>query len=367
MVLSAVFCLSHGDFLSMLCSSDLSSREDDANVDYDLFKSAGWILSVFSSSGQSVTPQFKLSLQNNLTMSSYAHQRTSLFIKMIANLHCFVPNVCQEQDRNRFIQNVMSGLRKDPSSILIKMLPGSSYTPVAQRGTGVCRNLGSLLRHAESLIPSSLNEEDFLLLRVFCDQLQPLIHSEFEESQVQVKDIEGRGGNLSGKLKELLNLNNEEASEDCDVRVEGVMTKQGVNEEIDTVERLKESDADASNLETSGSDTSSNRGKGLVEEGELVQNMSKRFKGSASGEVKEDEKSETFLVFEKQKKKRKRSIMNADQMGMIEKALAEEPDLQRNSASRQLWADKISQKVSSRILLFLISNHVLRTMRSLIT
>lgn len=95
MVLSAVFCLSHGDFLSMLCSSDLSSREDDANVDYDLFKSAGWILSVFSSSGQSVTPQFKLSLQNNLTMSSYAHQRTSLFIKMIANLHCFVPNVCQ--------------------------------------------------------------------------------------------------------------------------------------------------------------------------------------------------------------------------------------------------------------------------------
>jgi hypothetical protein len=145
------------------------------------------------------------------------------------------------------------------------------------------------------------------------------------------------------------------------------MTKQGVNEEIDTVERLKESDADASNLETSGSDTSSNRGKGLVEEGELVQNMSKRFKGSASGEVKEDEKSETFLVFEKQKKKRKRSIMNADQMGMIEKALAEEPDLQRNSASRQLWADKISQKVSSRILLFLISNHVLRTMRSLIT
>ncbi|AEE82269.1 sequence-specific DNA binding transcription factor ATNDX [Arabidopsis thaliana] len=374
MVLSAVFCLSHGDFLSMLCSSDLSSREDDANVDYDLFKSAGWILSVFSSSGQSVTPQFKLSLQNNLTMSSYAHQRTSLFIKMIANLHCFVPNVCQEQDRNRFIQNVMSGLRKDPSSILIKMLPGSSYTPVAQRGTGVCRNLGSLLRHAESLIPSSLNEEDFLLLRVFCDQLQPLIHSEFEESQVQVKvkklfallyigftilwliclvtliqDIEGRGGNLSGKLKELLNLNNEEASEDCDVRVEGVMTKQGVNEEIDTVERLKESDADASNLETSGSDTSSNRGKGLVEEGELVQNMSKRFKGSASGEVKEDEKSETFLVFEKQKKKRKRSIMNADQMGMIEKALAEEPDLQRNSASRQLWADKISQKGSEVI------------------
>jgi len=53
--------------------------------------------------------------------------------------------ISAEQDRNRFIQNVMSGLRKDPSSILIKMLPGSSYTPVAQRGTGVCRNLGMYL------------------------------------------------------------------------------------------------------------------------------------------------------------------------------------------------------------------------------
>lgn len=173
-VLSAVFCLSHGEFLSMLCSSDLSSREDDANVDYDLFTSAGWVLSVFSSIGQPATPQFKLSLQNNLNMAQYAHQRTSLFVKVIANLHCFVPSLCQgdfyfrhdllhflvlycwvafvcnyvylllisaEQDRNRFIRNFMSGLRKDPSSILVTMLPCSTYTPVAQRGTGVCRNL----------------------------------------------------------------------------------------------------------------------------------------------------------------------------------------------------------------------------------
>lgn len=95
MVLSAVFCLSHGDFLSMLCSSDLSKREDDATLDYDLFTSAGWVLSVFSSSSQLVVPQFKLSLHNNLAMSSYAHQRTSLIVKVMANLHCFVPEVCE--------------------------------------------------------------------------------------------------------------------------------------------------------------------------------------------------------------------------------------------------------------------------------
>ncbi|KAL1188399.1 Nodulin homeobox [Cardamine amara subsp. amara] len=344
-VLSAVFCLCHGEFLSMLCSSDLPSREDDANVDYDLFTSAGWGLSVFSSIGQQSTPQFKLSLQHNLSMASYAHQRTSLFVKVIANLHCFIPNICQEQDRNRFIQNFMSGLRNDPSSILVTMLPCSTYTPVAQRGTGVCRNLCSLLRHAESLIPSSLIEEDFLIFRVFCDQLKPLILSEFEESQVQ--DVQGTGGNLSGKQerKEPLNLNNGEASESSDIRIEGTMTKQGVNE-------LKESDADTSNLETSGSDTSSNRGKGLldrVEDAELVQTMSKLFKGSGSGEVKEDEKAEAFLVFEKQRKRRKRSIMNDDQMGMIEKALAEESDMQRNSAWIQLWADRLSQTGSEVI------------------
>lgn len=138
--------------------------------------------------------------------------------------------------------------------------------------------------------------------------------------------------------------------------------------EID--ERLKERDADANNLETSGSDTSSIRGKSpvdRVEDGELVQTMSKRFKGSVSGEAKEDERAETYPGFEKQRKKRKRSIMNDDQMGMIEKALADEPDMQRNSASIQSWADKLSQNVSSKMLLFLIFQPVFQSLSLLIT
>ncbi|CAN8308599.1 unnamed protein product [Cochlearia groenlandica] len=356
MVLSSVFCLSHGDFLSMLCSSDISSREDDVTLDYDLFTSAGWVLSVFSSTGQSPVPQFKLNFQNNLTMSSYAHQKTSLIIKIIANLHCFVPDLCKEQERNRFIQNFMSGLRKDPSSILANLLPSSSYTPVAQRGTGVCRNLGSLLRHAESLIPIILSDEDFVIFRVFCDQLQPLIQSEFEESQTD--DIQSGGGDSSCKQqgKEPLNLNNEEASESSDVRMVDVATKQSVNEEMEVEEQLKESDGDGSNLETSGSDTSSNRDKSLiddrVQDGDLAWTLSTSgFKGSASGEAKEeeDERGETFLVFEKQRKRRKRSIMNDDQVGMIEKALVDEPDMQRNTPALQLWADKLSQTGSEVI------------------
>ncbi|KAH0908324.1 hypothetical protein HID58_031645 [Brassica napus] len=350
MVLSAVFCLPHGDFLSMLCSSDLSSREDDATLDYDLFTSSGWVLSAFSSPGELAVPQFKLNFQNNLTMSSYAHQRTSLIVKIMANLHCFVPEVCTgdfkltssyphtfvsyyvdlllkpaEDDRNRFIQTFVSGLRKDPSSILVNLLPSSTYTPEAQRGTSVCKNISSLLHHAEFLIPNALNVEDLMILRVFCQQLEPLIRSEFEESQAEVKDNQGAGGSSSGKQlgKEPLNLNNDEASEDSDVRAEGATTKQGVNnEEMEIAERSKESD----NLETSGSETSSNRGgKGLVdqaEDGYLARTFTKRLKVSASsGEAKEDERAEASLLLEKQRTKRKRSIMSDDQMAMMEKAL----------------------------------------------
>ncbi|KAF8116470.1 hypothetical protein N665_0017s0029 [Sinapis alba] len=349
MVLSAVFCLSHGDFLSMLCSSDLSSREDDATLDYDLFTSSGWVLSSFSSPGELAVPQFKLNFQNNLTMSSYAHQRTSLIVKIMANLHCFVPEVCTEEDRNRFIQTFVSGLRKDPTSILVNLLPSSSYTPEAQRGTSVCKNISSLLHHAEFLIPNALNVEDLMILRVFCQQLEPLIRSEFEESQAEVKDNQGVGGSSSGKQgrKEPLNLNNDEASENSDVRVEGAGTKQGVNEEMEIAERSKESDADANNLETSGSETSSNRGKGLVdqvEDGDLARTFTKRLKVSASsGEVKEDERVEASLLLEKQRTKRKRSIMSDDQMAMMEKALVDEPDMQRNSGWIRTWADKLSQ------------------------
>ncbi|KAH0898508.1 LOW QUALITY PROTEIN: hypothetical protein HID58_048076 [Brassica napus] len=316
-ILSALFCLSHEEFVSMLCSSALSSREDDATLDYDLFKSAGWVLSVFSSSSLLDVPQFKLNFQNNLTMSSYAHQRTSLVIKIIANLHCFAPEVCIEEDRNRFIKDFVSGLRKDPVSMTIQ-LPNSSYTPVAQRATS------SLLRHADFLITNGLDVKDLMMFRVFCKQLQPLIRSEFEGSQATVK-----------QRKEPLNLNIERASEEPNVRVEGAATKYNVNENMEIVPRLKESDADACNLETSSLDTRSNRGKSLVEDGDgYVELAHELFKGSGSGEVKEDEK---------QGKKRKRSIMCDDQVEMMEKAIVDEPDMRRSAAWIKKWAEKLNQ------------------------
>lgn len=136
-----------------------------------------------------------------------------------------------------------------------------------------------------------------------------------------------------------MNLNVERASEEPNVRMEGA-----VNENVEIVPRLKESDADAMNLESSGLDTRSKRGKSLVEDGELAhQAFTKLFKGSGSGEVKEDEKKG---------KKRKRSIMSDDQMEMMEKAIADEPLMQRDSAWIRTWAEKLNQNVSSQELLF---------------
>lgn len=46
-----------------------------------------------------------------------------------------------------------------------------------------------------------------------------------------------------------------------------------------------------------------------------------------------------------QRKKRKRNIMNDVQIKLIERALLDEPEMQRNAAALQAWADTLSNKV----------------------
>ena len=96
--LGAIFSLSHGDFLSMWCSADHPVREEDATLYYELFPAAGWALDSVSPSDLSNTTNLDFTLipnNNNMSQASYIHQRTSLFVKVIANLHCFVPNICE--------------------------------------------------------------------------------------------------------------------------------------------------------------------------------------------------------------------------------------------------------------------------------
>jgi len=104
----------------------------------------------------------------------------------------------------------------------------------------------------------------------------------------------------------------------------------------------REMDKDAQNVETSGSDSSSAKGKNVVDNmdnGELSKS-NERLKRTAVEENPEDEKIELS-----QRRKRKRTIMNDKQVMLIERALKDEPDMQRNAASLQSWADKLSGHV----------------------
>lgn len=104
----------------------------------------------------------------------------------------------------------------------------------------------------------------------------------------------------------------------------------------------RDMDKDAKNVETSGSDTSSAKGKNVVDHmdnGELSKS-NERLKRTAVEENPEDEKIELS-----QRKKRKRTIMNDKQVMLIERALKDEPDMQRNAVSLQSWAEKLSVHV----------------------
>ncbi|XVE80563.1 hypothetical protein DITRI_Ditri14bG0150200 [Diplodiscus trichospermus] len=314
--LSAIFSLSHGDFLSMWCSADLPVREEDATLDFELFQAAGWALDSVSSSDLSNTTnlEFNLMPNNNMSQASYVHQRTSLFVKVIANLHCFVPNICEEQERNLFLHKFLGCLEMDPSKLLL----GFAFVSGPQKAATIHRNLRSLLSHAESLIPTFLNEDDLQLLRVFFDQLQSLIKpSELEENQVQEEQFYVR----SNHMDQADDITRQDMMDDKDKSV--------------TPSGLKEIDRDVQNVETSGSDTSSTKGKNATDK------LAERLRESTHAGVQEDEKVKTVQTEEKQRRKRKRTIMNDEQVAIIERALLDEPEMQRNTAAIQSWADKL--------------------------
>ena len=115
---------------------------------------------------------------------------------------------------------------------------------------------------------------------------------------------------------------------------------------------LREIDRDAHTVETSGSDTSSTRGKtyaGQVVNGDFLKS-SEHIKRNGCQGVCGGEKVESPHFEEKQPRKRKRTIMNDHQITLMEKALLDEPEMQRNAAALQSWADKLSLHVSKMLL-----------------
>lgn len=93
-VLAAILSTPYQQFLASWCSSELPLKEEDASLEYEPFTMAGLILD--STSSLDTIRSFESNfIPTNNAQSSYAHQRTSLLVKVISNLHCFVPKICK--------------------------------------------------------------------------------------------------------------------------------------------------------------------------------------------------------------------------------------------------------------------------------
>ncbi|KAL0435812.1 UNVERIFIED_CONTAM: Nodulin homeobox [Sesamum radiatum] len=314
--LAAIFLLPHGEFLSGWCSSDLPVCEDDAALD--------------------------------VPRSSYAHQRTSLLIKVIANLHCFVPDVCQDE-KDHFLNKFVRFLQKESQ----KLSNGFSSILDPEKTTMVSKNLGSLLSHAESLVPRFLNEDDVQLLRLFVSQFESLVVDAASEDHL-VEHAPNTGLRSSS-----LHIEIAANHDNNDINMEECMRENATLQEVDQLDQsvdgqrktgtmelgksngaltnLADIDRDARTVETSGSDSSPTRGKNTITLVDVD-----HIKGSVLEETLEDEKVDAIHSDEKQQRKRKRTIMNDKQIALIESALVDEPDMHRNSASLRTWADKLS-------------------------
>lgn len=110
---------------------------------------------------------------------------------------------------------------------------------------------------------------------------------------------------------------------------------------------LREKDKDVQIVVSSGSDTSPTGGKNFVDQMDSGQfpKGNEPIKEIGFGGVQEIEKVEAVQGEEKQQRKRKRTIMNDNQISLIERALLDEPDMQRNTVSIRSWADKLSHYV----------------------
>ncbi|XP_015088556.1 nodulin homeobox isoform X3 [Solanum pennellii] len=355
-ILTGIFSVTHGEFLSTWCSSDLPIREEDATLEYDPFAAAGWVLDLFPFSDQlNAMSTESTFVPSNVPRLSYPHQRTSLLVKVLANLHCFVPDICKvliAEEKDLFLNKFVQCLRTEVSNTSEGFISFSD----PQKAATVRRNLGSLLSHAESLIPTLLNEEDVQLLRVFITQLESLV-TPFTENRVQ--EAQNLGGYLPPQLREVsLDLNNRSANSREDIldnsslqrlnqlnsrtNDAGQSGEAGTKGEMTEHERfiatsIEMKDIETQNVETSGSDSSSTRSRHPTDQVGKVEQIN----CNGPGEVREDETVEAQHE-EKQQRKRKRTIMNDKQISLVEKALMGEPDMQRNKNLLEKWAVKLS-------------------------
>lgn len=103
-MLADILALPHVEFLGSWCSTDLPVMEEDATLEYDPYTVAGVVLVSLTEGPETVLSSCSplketcvpcSFILNNTATISHARQRTSFLVKIIANLHCFNPKICE--------------------------------------------------------------------------------------------------------------------------------------------------------------------------------------------------------------------------------------------------------------------------------
>ncbi|XP_042462882.1 nodulin homeobox-like isoform X1 [Zingiber officinale] len=410
-VLADILSVPHEEFSLCWCSLKIPVVEEDATLEYDPFIAAGVALISLDNASENshlaafLLPEIDSTCPINFSgmpLATYAQQRISYLVKIIANLHVFVPNICEEEERDLFLNNFHKYLlQENPESL------GHHSGFNIQKATRVCKNLGSLSRYAISLTPNCLTDEDVLLLSKYADELQKLTRAKvgdsfFQETVVKAEDEDVKSeygclvqqSSLSGQKNSNSNFSrshqqeteyatgnsssftrkqDESAWEDGpklsynDVDVKGkireisrcqdllqqkVMRHSGNDqfEEFEVNHERKRNSMDQPESMRGGEKENTEselKGTGLHLNKMDFDSMpdNRHFPQSeylTESCLPEDEKAENGQGEEKQPRKRKRNIMNEIQILMIEKALLDEPEMQRNPVALQAWSDKLS-------------------------
>ncbi|GJS21010.1 RNA-directed DNA polymerase, eukaryota [Tanacetum coccineum] len=281
--LTRVFSQPCREFLCNWCSSERDPVEEDVHIEFDSVAAAGEILGVIPR--QDVTKSTYSTSRARQT--PYAHQKSSLLVKIIAHLTCFIPNMCPGEKgllSNKFFQCLEM---EHPN------LPNGAARTSGERAAAAMKNLRSLLAHAGCLVPEYLCQEDVNIFSLFIKELEALL------------------GLPMVRLHRLIFFEN------ADNHSEGVVTEDHIDNQCNGV---TEPQQDASSMGI--------RNSFGVREIAEVDPQEEIVRSTHSGE--------------KQQKKRKGGLMNDTQVAMIENALKGELDMHWKAETLKLWADKLS-------------------------
>ncbi|CAO2142588.1 unnamed protein product [Urochloa humidicola] len=366
--LTQILAIPHDDFVLSWCSVNLPLIEEDANLDYDPFGATEVALLASDNVLTEAKANYSCPFRPSLHSMAYAQTRTSCVVKIIANLHVFVPNICAEQERDLFLHNFQKYLVSGSSK-------QSADRPNDFKASKVCINLGSLSDYAKTLIPNFLNEEDVQLLSDFSDKLQSWCKSQVGQVAQQVVRTDTPSErkedlhpvqqplptqastpdtNMNNLVKDVQNM--EVSTPVPSINPEGSATDEtpkntrnggflqnAVGQDLVHLGVARTASAGISAV-SSGVNTVHQRTKMDLDPASGTVDHFKTPELSKESGLLEDEKGESSMYDDRQPKRRKRTIMNDEQIDELEKALVDEPDMHKNTILLQSWSEKLSMQ-----------------------